>query len=82
MFRVNTALRACVAALFGNELKARVQAEKEAKAKITRGEDGGIHDKGYEVLSKIDEEVWSKVNANTNHMSVRRSIVLDADDQR
>jgi len=80
---VNTALRAAVTALYGEELQKRMEAEKQAKIKATRGENGGAHARGYEVLNKIEEEPWEKLNsAGDGHLLARRSVVLDEQDER
>jgi hypothetical protein len=82
---VNTALRACVAALFGDELAVREQAEKAVLLKATAGEDGGSHERGYEIVNPIDEERWTTIRGKTKRfgaITARRSIVLDDQDQR
>jgi len=76
---VNTALRACVAALLGEELSERVLAERKARLAATRGERGGAHDKGYEVINPAEEDGWTKLGYT---LTFRRSTVLDANDQR
>jgi len=91
--RPNLALKACVMALYGPELVARIQKQQRSR----KGERGGAHSAGYEVLSKLEEETWHYVavrgNANANGsgsgsgsgnntVQVRRNIVLDAEDQR
>jgi hypothetical protein len=75
---VNTALRACVAALFPEDLQARIKSQ----SKLTAGEHGGAHSRGYEVLSRIELEEWSKLRGGAKKLAARRSIVLDAQDQR
>ena len=77
---VNTALRACVTALFAEDLQARIKSQ----SKLTAGEHGGVHSRGYEVLSRIELEEWSKLlpSGSNNKLAARRSIVLDAQDQR
>jgi hypothetical protein len=75
---VNTALRACVTALFTEDLQARIK----SRSKLTAGENEGVHARGYEVLSRIELEEWSKLRGGANKMATRRSIVLDAQDQR
>ena len=81
--KVNTALRACVMALFGEDLITRIQAKRKAAS----GEMGGAHERGYEVLSPLEDEPWRSLNVSGSNKSgdcvkVRRSIVLDAQDQR
>ena len=49
--RVNTCLRACLAALFPHELQARLA----QRQKCTTGENGGSHRRHYEVLHSIDD---------------------------
>lgn len=75
---VNTALRACVTALFTEDLQARIKSQ----SKLTAGEDEGAHSRGYEVLSRIELEEWSKLRCGAKKLATRRSIVLDAQDQR
>ena len=80
---VNTALRACVMALVGEELQGRLQAAKEAGRRATKGEHGGAHDRGYEVMTPIDEDPWRTVaTGSMTSWPCRRSIVVDAEDQR
>lgn len=81
---VNTTLRAAVTALYGEELAKRDQAEKLQKLKATAGENGGAHDRGYEVLSSIDEQDWKRLDDQGTDifLCARRSIVLDAHDAR
>lgn len=80
---VNTALRACVMALVGEELQGRLQAAKEAGRRTTKGEHGGAHDRGYEVMTALDEDPWRAVaTGSMASWPCRRSIVVDAEDQR
>jgi len=89
---VNTALRACVQALLGNELQARIETLRQARKQATKGEHGGAHDAGYEVLVRADAEGWMKAGSSSSAGAAaggagggwlfRRSIVLDAEDQR
>lgn len=84
---VNTALRACVTALFGQELQARIQADAVAKRKAAAGENGGAHSRGYKVLTDLKEAGWITLrlvggDGAQDRLSARRSIVLDAEDQR
>jgi len=77
----NLALRAAVMAVFGPEIISRIKSRKP------KGEQGGAHDAGYEVLSDLDNETWHYVQtiAGTSlaeTIQARRSIVLDANDQR
>lgn len=76
---VNTSLRACIAALLGDELTDRVLEERKKRLAATRGERGGAHDKGYEVITPADEGGWVKLGYK---LTFRRSTVLDANDQR
>lgn len=76
---VNTSLRACVAALLGDELTDRVLEERKKRLAATRGERGGAHDKGYEVITPAEEGGWVKLGYK---LTFRRSTVLDANDQR
>ena len=60
-FNVNTALRACVTALYGQELATRDQAAKLARIKATAGENGGAHDRGFQVVTWCGtsvEDAW------------------------
>lgn len=88
----NLALRACVMAMFGPEIVLRLQNRKKARPK---GEAGGAHNAGYQVLSELRDETWHYVAVATESggssnnpsnsprtIQVRRSIVLDAEDQR
>ena len=84
----NLALRACVMAMFGPEIVQRIQNRKKMRPK---GEKSGEHDGGYQVLSKLQDETWHYVGVNLSSntsptseatIGVRRSIVLDAEDQR
>lgn len=77
---VNTALRACIMALFGKEARERVAIDQRAKLKATAGENGGVHSRGYEPIEKLTDVAWRKVRKGG--LAARRSIVLDADDQR
>ncbi|KAG7348363.1 zinc finger C3HC4 type domain containing protein [Nitzschia inconspicua] len=79
----NLALRSCIMAIYGPEIVRRIQ---ECRPK---GERGGTHGKGYEVISPLEDETWHYIQTTTNHatsstetIQVRRNIVLDADDQR
>ncbi|CAB9501053.1 PHD [Seminavis robusta] len=77
---VNMALRACVVALLGDDLQARLQAEREVKKKATKGENEGAHDAGYEVLTSVQSDGWKQ--SKRIPWPCRRSIILDAEDQR
>lgn len=82
---INTALRAAVSALYGEEVETRNQAEKLAKLKATAGENGGAHNRGYQVLREMNQQEWKKLvvkDSNGLFFYVRRSIVLDAADAR
>ena len=83
MIGVNTALRATVQSCFPKDYEKRLRADKQAEQRATAGEDGGAHDRGYEIISPLEEEPWKTVPMPTNlHVSTRRSIVLDSQDQR
>ena len=87
----NLALRACVMAMFGPEIVVRLQNRKKLRPK---GERGGAHSAGYQVLSELRDETWHYVAIRTDRgnvsnpsntastVQVRRNIVLDAEDQR
>lgn len=79
---VNTALRACVRNSFGVELKARRHAERDRKRQATRGEQGGAHSRGYEELKRAESVISFKDGNVQRDLSIKRSILLDADDQR
>lgn len=83
--KVNTALRACVTALYGQELATRDQAAKLARIKATAGENGGAHDRGFEVVSGVGQG-WKMLSAGSGDEGIvfcgRRSIVLDDQDAR
>ena len=82
----NFSLKACVMAVYGAEIVERL------KARRTKGERGGRHDQGYEVLSILEDETWHYIKIKTDKgvvgaspgdtVQVRRSINLDAEDQR
>ncbi|KAL3906222.1 MAG: hypothetical protein SGILL_009357 [Bacillariaceae sp.] len=87
----NYALKSCIMAIYGNEIVERV------KARRTKGERDGQHDAGYEVISILEDETWHYIKVakgdgvvqssiggggGKDTVQVRRSIVLDADDQR
>ena len=80
----NLALKACVMAMFGPEIVQRIQNRKKMRPK---GEHGGVHDGGYQVLSELKDETWHYCGVRARGVSsptvqIRRSIVLDAEDQR
>ena len=99
---INMALRACVGALFGDDVKSRSIIQRNA----TAGEQAGAHGRGYEILTPLEQEPWSQQQHKDHHnhhnhlhrhhnhhhrhhhhphslpFAVRRSIVLDASDQR
>lgn len=91
---VNVALKKCVVVLFGAQLVDRIQSRK----RMTMGEAGGAHSRGYEVLSPLADEFWHSVRSrrgaaasgfggssrtpNGGTIKARRNIVLDANDQR
>ncbi|KAL3895986.1 MAG: hypothetical protein SGARI_007288, partial [Bacillariaceae sp.] len=83
----NFSLKACVMAVYGAEIVERL------KARRTKGERDGRHDQGYEALSILEDETWHYIKVKTdkgaitgtpvgNTVQVRRSINLDAEDQR
>jgi hypothetical protein len=84
----NFALKSCVMAVYGAEIVERLKSQRP------KGERGGRHDQGYEVLSILEDETWHYVKVTTDKgvtdksmvtsdtVQVRRSIVLDAEDQR
>jgi len=108
----NLALKACIMAMFGPEIVVRLQNKKLLRK--PKGERGGAHNAGYQIISELRDETWhyvetdtttttvsmmtSGVDFNTNASStskynppatgiksfvqIRRSVVLDADDQR
>ena len=78
---INTALRACVTTLFQEEVRQREQADFRAKQKAISGEHGGAHSKGYESIEALEDALWKNVQ-NRFNLSARRSIVMDANDQR
>mmetsp|Transcript_892 Transcript_892/g.1354 ORF Transcript_892/g.1354 Transcript_892/m.1354 type:complete len:784 (-) Transcript_892:91-2442(-) len=77
-FGINTGLRACVIALLGEEVEAR----RKGAAKLKCGEEGGRHGRGHEIISSIGDDEWSDLRSSSTKCSARRSIVLDANDQR
>ena len=77
---INTALRACITALFEKETRERNEADKQAKTKATAGENGGAHTKGYVTIEALQDDPWKTVRKSD--LAARRSIVLDSDDQR
>lgn len=92
-FAPNQALQQCCKALFPHDVARKL----EARQRNTKGERGGAHSKGYEVLSPLHEEDWHSIkitrttrmhststanNPSSSMIQTRRNIVLDADDQR
>ncbi len=61
LFRVNTALKACLDTLYGAEMNQRRIAEAERKHKAIKGEGGGLHQRGNEEIVKLTEEGESDV---------------------
>ncbi|EJK60736.1 hypothetical protein THAOC_18861, partial [Thalassiosira oceanica] len=53
---VNTALRSVMMALYGSEMNQRRLAEEREKRKATGGENGGLHERGNEVVVPFEEE--------------------------
>jgi hypothetical protein len=84
----NFALKSCIMAMYGSEIVQRIQARRP------KGERGGAHDKGYQVITNLNEETWHTIKTMTKNISsssalllggtvqIRRNIVLDAEDQR
>lgn len=63
MLPVNTALKACMDAIYGKEMNQRRLAEEREQRKTTSGEKGGIHQRGCEELVALPEEdevAWGK----------------------
>lgn len=82
---INTALRASVMALFSEEVQGRKEALRKAQRQATRGENGGAHNGGYCVISTTNDDVWKLPWNQRGSAAIwpcRRSIVLDAEDQR
>jgi len=85
---VNVSLRACIVTLFGDDIINRIRAGKKA----TSGERNGMHSRGYECINGLEDEPWRVIGvdaitatgapARSMHIKMRRSIVLDACDQR
>lgn len=61
LFSVNTALKACLDTLYGVEMSQRRKAEIERKHKAVKGEGGGLHQRGNEVIVKLTDEKESDV---------------------
>lgn len=68
-------------ALFGDEIQKRI-------SDMTRGEQGGRHDKGYRLLTPLADDTWKEFSYNSNmfskelqYIQARHSIVMDASDQ-
>jgi len=68
LFRVNTALKACLDTLYGVEMNQRRMAEVERKHKAIKGEGGGLHQRGNEEIVKLTEEGEADVR-NRNEMT-------------
>ena len=63
LFQVNTALKACMDALYGAEMNQRRLAEYRDERKATSGENDGAHQRGCEqivTLTKEDEIAWGR----------------------
>jgi hypothetical protein len=81
-YKVNLALRACVVSLFPADIQRRVQS-------LIKGEHGGRHDRGYQLLTSLADDSWKEFGYATSSMfatsseyiRVRHSIVMDAHDQ-
>jgi len=54
--QVNTCLKVVLDTLYSNEMNQRRQVESKAKAKATRGENNGLHDRGCEEIEMLKEE--------------------------
>lgn len=108
----NLALKACIMAMFGSEIVVRLQNKKLLRK--PKGERGGAHCAGYQIISELRDETWHYVATSTttttvatmtsdadfnttasstskcnrpasgikSFVQIRRSVVLDADDQR
>jgi hypothetical protein len=68
LFRVNTALKACLDTLYGVEMNQRRMAEVERKHKAIKGEGGGLHQRGTEEIVTLTEEGEADVR-NRNEMT-------------
>lgn len=77
--QVNTALRACILALFSSELQSRIEQEQDRISKATRGENGGAHTQGYAEVCRESKQVKTH---ESGLVDMTRSVVLDAEDQR
>ncbi len=92
--RVNTCLRACIVALYPNELKERIR----GRLSNQKGENGGDHRHGYKAIYDLHEsKIYNPVRAmmmagraSRNDFplflvrggcGVQRSVVMDAQDQ-
>ena len=73
--QVNLALKACVVALFGEDVVAKLRAARSSR----KGENEGAHTRGYEIISPLDDEFWRSIDTK---LRVKRNIVVDAADQR
>eukprot|EP00977_Amphora_coffeiformis_P028330 scaffold34930_cov191-Amphora_coffeaeformis.AAC.4 len=95
-FQINTALRAVLQTHFSVPYAQRARAAALMEQRATAGEDGGRHNRGYEVLCEAQTEPWTSLTtmitttddtSNNRHsdkldLRMRRSIILDAQDQR
>ena len=90
-FGINRALESCVGVLFPLQVQHRAKAKRIALEKSMAGEDQGRHTRGYETISPVTHDAWTTLNVtalqshkqhNIIEIQVRRSIVMDADDQR
>ena len=92
---INRALESCVVTMFPMDIQHRMKAKRIALQKSMAGEYDGQHDLGYETISRpIKNGVWTALHLNDNSSNsssislnectihVRRSIVLDSEDQR
>lgn len=82
-WQVNTALRACITAIVGPQTD-RQQAAQRAERRLTAGENGGAHSRGYQVIQALQDCPWRARNSESEPtwlIRMRRSIVLDAEDQ-
>jgi hypothetical protein len=83
--RVNTVLRICLQALVGSELETRRVADRARRRQAVAGENGGMHERGHQVVQRVEHDAWATVRGRTQRheaVTARRSIVLDDQDQR
>jgi RING-type zinc-finger len=83
--RVNAVLRICLESLVGSELETRRVADRARRRQAVAGENGGMHERGHEVVQRVEQDAWATVRGRTQRheaVTARRSIVLDDQDQR